>query len=272
MTPIDPSWFKIDLQSALPLYFQIKQNLLELVESKKIVPGDLLPAESEIGEYYGVSRLTVRQAIGELVHDGVLVRERGRGTFVAHPKTTKPVTLRTSGFSERIREAGQVPSSQVISYEVVPASARVAENLQIAEGELVYRLVRLRSVDGEPQIFETTHLPTAAFPGMEDIDFSKASLYSILAERFGCSVVAADEVFEPVLLTSYEAELLKAKAKSAALLLEIVAYDQNGNRVEYNKSIIRGDKVRILFHVRRQILNEQEARIQWASSENFNKG
>ncbi len=266
MAHIDKSWFKISPQSALPLYYQIKQNLLELVESSRFTAGDLLPAESEMGEYYGVSRLTVRQAVGELVRDGVLVRERGRGTFVARPKTTH-IMVRTSGFSERIKELGQTPSSKVLSCEVIPAIASVAENLHIAEGSPVYKLVRLRSVDGEPQLIETTHLPQAMFPNMEAVDFSQVSLYSTLAQRFDCLVTAADEVFEPVLVTSYEADLLGVKAKSAALLLEIIAYDQFGNRVEYNKSIIRGDKARLLFHVRRQIMNDQETRIQWTSSE-----
>lgn len=266
MAHIDKSWFKISPQSALPLYYQIKQNLLELVESSRFTAGDLLPAESEMGEYYGVSRLTVRQAVGELVRDGVLVRERGRGTFVARPKTTH-IMVRTSGFSERIKELGQTPSSKVLSYEVIPATANVAENLHIADGSPVYKLVRLRSVDGEPQLIETTHLPQAMFPNMEAVDFSQVSLYSTLAQRFDCLVTAADEVFEPVLVTSYEADLLSVKAKSAALLLEIIAYDQFGNRVEYNKSIIRGDKARLLFHVRRQIMNDQETRIQWTSSE-----
>lgn len=266
MSPTNPSWFKINPQSALPLYYQIKQNLLELVESGKFAPGDLLPAESEMGEYYGVSRLTVRQAVGELVREGVLLRERGRGTFVASPKTTHAM-LRSSGFSERIRETGQTPSSRVLSYEVVPAPASVAEYLQIPEGAPVYKLTRLRSVNGEPQMIEITHLPRDRYPGMEDVDFSRASLYSTLAERFGCNVVAADEIFEPVLTTTYEAELLGTKVKSAALLLEVVAYDQDGSRVEYNKSIVRGDKARLLFHVRRQIMNDQETLIQWTTSE-----
>ncbi len=90
---------------------------------------------------------------------------------------------------------------------------------------------------------------------MEDVDFSRSSLYGTLAERYQCYVMSADEVFEPVLLTNYEASLLGTKPKSAALLLEIVAYDQNGNRVEYNKSIIR------------QFMNDEEQRIQWTSSE-----
>lgn len=266
MVQIDQSWFKIDPHSALPLYYQIKQNLQELVDSGKFSPGDLLPAEGEMGDYYGVSRLTVRQAVGELVREGVLVRERGRGTFVARPKTTHAM-VRTAGFSERIRDQGQVPSSRVLSYEIIPAPARIAEWLRQPEGAPIYKLVRLRSVDGEAQLIETTHLPQSSFPGMETVDFSKASLYSVLAERYDCLVTAADEVFEPVLVTKYEADLLGVKEKSVALLLEIVAYDQFENPVEYNKSIIRGDKARLLFHVRRQILNDQETRIQWTTQE-----
>ena len=118
-------------------------------------------------------------------------------------------------------EAGQIPSSQVLSYEIIPAPANVSENLQITEGLPVYKLVRLRSVEGAPQLIETTHLPQGRFLGIEHIDFSRASLYSTLADRFDCLVTSADEVFEPVLLTSYEANLLGMK--SAALLLEIVA-------------------------------------------------
>lgn len=270
MPNYDRSWFKINPQNALPLYCQIKQNLSELVSSGKFAPGDLLPAESEMGEFYGVTRLTVRQAVGELVHEGILVRERGRGTFVARPKTTHKMVY-TAGFGERIRGTGQTPSTRVLSFEIIPASDCVAENLKIAAGDLVYRLARLRSVDGEPHMIETTHLIKNRYPGLEDVDFSQESLYHTLAERYQCLVVSADEFFEPVLLNKYEADLLGAKIKTPALLLEIIAFDQNGNRVEYNKSIIRGDKARLLFQVRRQIMNDQEFRVQWASSEVSNK-
>lgn len=264
MSGFDRSWFKIDAHSKAPLYYQIKLNLHELIDSGRFAPGDMLPAESELGEYYGVNRLTVRQAVGELVSEGLLRRERGRGTFVSPPKTTHAM-LRTAGFSERMRDEGRRPSNQVISFSVIPASARVAEQLHIEPGAHVYQLTRLRSADGEPQMLETTHLPYAMFPGLESVDFGHESLYSTLDNRFGCRVLAADMVFEPLLLTGYEAELLKTKANTAAQLLELVAYDQHGARVEYNRSIVRGDKARLLFHVRRQIWNEQESMIEWVS-------
>ncbi|MFN8485219.1 MAG: GntR family transcriptional regulator [Anaerolineae bacterium] len=264
MPQYERSWFKLDSHSKAPLYYQIKANLHELIDSGRLAPGDLLPAESELGEYYGVNRLTVRQAVGELVSEGLLRRERGRGTFVCPPKTTHAM-LRSAGFSERMRDEGRQPSNQVISFEVVPASAKVAEQLQIEPGALVYQLTRLRLADDEPQMLETAYLPHGRFAGMETLDFGKASLYSTLDRRFGCRVIAADMVFEPILLTGYEAELLRTKPNTPAQLLELVAYDQNGDRVEYNKSIMRGDKARLLFHVRRQIWNEQETMIEWLS-------
>lgn len=264
MSQLDRSWFKIDAQSKAPLYYEIKRNLHELIDSGKLSPGDLLPGESELGQCYGVNRLTVRQAVGELVNEGLLRRERGRGTFVCPPKPTHAM-LRTTGFSERMREEGRQPSSQVLKFAVVEASAKIAGLLHLEPGAQVYELSRLRVADGKPQLLETTHLPYALFPGLEDVDFGRESLYSMLDSRFGCRIIAADMVFEPILLTRYEAQLFKAKPNTPAQLLELVAYNQHGVRVEYNKSIVRGDAARLLFHVRRQIWNEQESMIEWIS-------
>lgn len=269
-TNFDPKWFKLDPHSVTPLYYQIKQNLQELVDSGTFQPGQLLPAEGEMGQYYGVSRLTVRQAVGELVREGILRRERGVGTFVCSPKMTHSM-LRTAGFSERMRDAGHIPSSQVLSFEVVPAPAKIAERLGLDPTDLVYKLSRLRCADGEPHMIETTFFSHNRFPGLEQMDFSQASLYSTLAERFDCLVVAADEVFEPVILNNYEMDLLKTKPNTPGLLLEVVAYDQDNFLVEYTKSVVRGDKARMLFHVKRRIWQDQETRIEWIASEALKK-
>lgn len=267
----DPKWFKIDPHSMAPLYYQIKQNLQELVESGAFQPGHLLPAEGEMGEYYGVSRLTVRQAVGELVREGLLRRERGVGTFVCSPKMTHSM-LRTAGFSERMREAGHTPSSQVLGFEVIGAPSQIAARLRLQVDEPIYKLSRLRCADGEPHMIETTYFSQTRFPGMEQVDFSQTSLYSTLAQRFNCLMVAADEVFEPVILRRHEMELLKTKPNTPGLLLDVVAYDQDNTPVEYTRSIVRGDKARMLFHVRRQIWQDQETRIEWISSEALKKG
>lgn len=251
-TRIDPSIFTIDPASVVPLYHQIKQNLRELIENEVLPADHCLPAERELAEYYGVNRLTVRQALTELVSEGMLRRQRGIGTFVAGPKLTQ-VMARVMGFSERVQEAGRRPSSRLISLEVIPAPAMVARNLNLDIHTPVYKLVRLRCSDEEAVMLETAFLPEARFPDLERIDFAKASLYHVLAERFDCLIVEADETLEPVIMTGYEVEMLQAEAGTPGLLVETVAYDQHGAAVEFGKSVVRGDKSRYYFRIKTQV-------------------
>jgi len=240
--------FTIDPQSPLPLYYQIKQNLLDIVTNGKFGPGDMLPSENEMGEFYGVTRLTVRQAVGELVSEGILVRERGKGTFVAQKKMTH-VMDRADGFTERIRKTGHKPSTIVVSCEVIPALTEFAEHLQISPDEFIYKLVRIRCIDDEPNMIQTSYLSKSKFPGLDEVDYSSHSLYSELEQRFGTLIVDLARVFEPVLLSKKDALLLSAKPGSPALLMEVYAYDQYGQRVEFTQSLVRGDKSRIAINV-----------------------
>ncbi len=244
--------FTIDPNSVVPLYHQIKQNLRELIENEILPVGQLLPSERDLGEHYGVNRLTVRQAMTELVSEGMLRRQRGVGTFVSVPKLTQMMG-RVTGFSERIREVGRKPSSQVVSIETVPASAIVARSLNLKPNAPVYKLVRLRYADEEAVMLETVFLSKARFPDFKRIDFSEESLYQVLAERFNCRIVEADETLEPVIMTDYEVEILDAEPGTPGLLAETVAYDQNGVAVEFGKSIVRGDKSRFYFRIKTHI-------------------
>ncbi len=246
---LDPKVFLVDARSITPLYYQIKQNLRDLIEGQVLRVDQLLPSERELGAYYGVSRLTVRQAIGELVHEGLLRRERGVGTFVAHPKLTQALG-RVVGFSERVRQAGHVPSSRVLALEVLPAPAALARRLYVDEGAPLYKLVRLRCSDGEPVMLETAYLAQARFPGLENVNLAEASLYDTLATLFNCWVVEAEETLEPVIMNSYEVAMLGAEANTPGLLVEVLSFDQQGQVVEVGKSIVRGDKSRYLFHIR----------------------
>ncbi|MCP4167920.1 MAG: GntR family transcriptional regulator [Chloroflexi bacterium] len=244
--------FTIDSTSVIPIYHQIKQNLRELIENEVLPAGQLLPSERDLGEYYGVNRLTVRQAVTELVSEGILRRQRGVGTFVATPKLTQ-IMGRVTGFSERIREVGRKPSSRVISLEVVPAPTVVARSLKQEPATLVYKLVRLRCADDEPVMLETAYLPQARFPNLKQVDFSEESLYQVLAQKFNCRIVEADETLEPVIMTDYEVEMLEAEPVTPGLLIETVAYNQNGVAVEFGKSVVRGDKSRFYYRIKTKV-------------------
>jgi GntR family transcriptional regulator len=249
---ISPTVFIIDPASVVPLYHQIKQNLRELIENEVLPVGQSLPSERELAERYGVNRLTVRQALTELVSEGMLRRQRGIGTFVAGPKLTQ-VMARVMGFSERIQEAGRAPSSRVLSLEIVSAPAMIARYLNLEPGAPMYKLVRLRCADEEPVMLETAFLLQARFPELTSFDFARESLYRLLAEQFDCRVVEAEETLEPVIMTAYEVEMLQAEAGTPGLLVETVAYDQYGAAVEFGKSVVRGDKSRFYFRIKTQV-------------------
>jgi GntR family transcriptional regulator len=249
---IDPKLFNIDGRSFIPLYHQIKQNLRELIENKNIAGGQLLPSERELANYYGVNRLTLRQAVTDLVREGALKRQRGIGTFVAEPKLTQSIGWMV-GFSDRIREAGGIPSSRVILIEVQPAINSVAYRLKAKSASQVVKLVRLRLADGEPVMLETSYLLKDRFVGIEAMDFSQNSLYKVMAEKYGVVITEVDEALEPVIMTPYELEQLQAQPGTPGMLVEATAYNQQESPIEFSKSIVRGDKARFFFHIKRNI-------------------
>ncbi|MCS7222865.1 MAG: GntR family transcriptional regulator [Anaerolineae bacterium] len=240
---------RIDHSSAVPLYHQIKENLRDLIESGELKPGMMLPSERELAERYAVSRLTVRQAISELARDGLLIRQHGIGTFVAPPKLSQAQPMALS-FTQRMIQAGRTPASRVLACEIVPATRSVARRLQIEPETPVLRLSRLRLADGQPVMLETTHLPAERFPGLEHENFHAQSLYAVLSARYGIIIAEAEQSLEPVALSPYEAAQLGAPEGAPAMLVEVVAFSQEGWPVEYSRAIVRGDTSRYVFRLR----------------------
>src|SRR5579884_2027130 len=136
-------------KSPLPRYYQLKEIMREKIRSGEWKPGDLIPSERELGETYGISRMTARQAITELVNEGVFYREQGKGTFVTRNKITQQLMTLT-GFTEDISARGQHPSTKVLSAGMDVADAETAERLRIQPNDPIFCLQRLRLADGEP--------------------------------------------------------------------------------------------------------------------------
>src|SRR2546430_3827104 len=140
-------------KSPLPRYYQLKEIMREKISSGEWQPGDLIPSERELGEQYGISRMTARQAITELVNEGLFYREQGKGTFVSRHKITQQL-IRLTGFTEDIKARGQRPCTKVISAQMFAADETTAEKLRIDPGTLIFRLQRLRLADDEPLAIE----------------------------------------------------------------------------------------------------------------------
>ncbi len=246
---IDKHHFYADPNRPTPLYYQIQENLVELITLELLKPGDMLPSERELCRLYGVSRLTVRQAIEPLVMRGLLKRQHGVGTFVAEQPRTGSFAPTVMGFSQRMREAGAKPSSRLLEKAIVTAPPLVYHRLDLRADAQVVRLRRVRLVDDEPLMVETSYLPLARFPGLLEQDLGSQSLYRVLETAYNTAIAEADQTLEPTVLNEHEAELLGVAAGMPAMLVQIIAYTGDHQPVEFSKSVVRGDRCRFYFRV-----------------------
>lgn len=233
----------LDHESFIPLYHQLKEIIEEKIGSSEWKTGDKISSENELRKMYNISRNTVQKALDELVQEGVLQRQQGKGTFVSKPKIEQPLTGFYS-FSKVIANQGMKAKDVILDLEIKSAEYKIAKKLQISQGEDVIALQRLRSANNEPIILETSYLPKSIVTELSREDLAEFSLYDLLEEKFGVIVIKAKETFEPVLIRSYEEEFLDVKAGTPGLLLDRVAYDKDGRIVEYCRSIVRGDRCR----------------------------
>jgi GntR family transcriptional regulator len=247
----DKEIFKIDPHSKLPLYDQIERNLRDLIINGKLNPGEMVPSEWELVELYGVSRLTVRRALDELVRQNWLERKHGVGTYVRQP-TTASISASKLSFTEQMRSIGRKPSSKLVSQKTISATAKIARLLRIQEAEAIIEITRVRLADDEPILLETNCLSLERFPLLANSSWDEnESLYQILSDEYGVNVMGLDHTLKPVLLTETEAHYLQAKAGTPAILSEIVAFTKNGTPVEYVWSVSNGEKSEFYFHFQR---------------------
>jgi GntR family transcriptional regulator len=225
----------------LPLYRRIQADLRDRIGSGDLPPGSQLETEQELMARYDVSRATVRQALAGLVADGLVEIRRGLGTYVRKAA----MEHRLGGFysySREIERHGMRPGTQVRSLSVEEAGARVAAALGVSRGTPVVALGRIRLADDEPLVSETSYLPAARFPGLEDVDFTRHRLYDTLTVAYGVRPVRARESFEPVLMGPDEAAILGGAPGDPALRVERTTFDAEGRVIEYCRSTLRADR------------------------------
>ncbi|MCS6828222.1 MAG: GntR family transcriptional regulator [Caldilinea sp.] len=234
----------IDHFSPIPYYIQIKNIIRDLIEHGEWKAGDSLPSELELCQIFGVSRTVIRQALQELTYEGLLVRERGRGTFVAEPKLSESLVQRLTGFYQDMADRGHPPITQVLMQELVPAGPKIAAYLQVEAGAPLIRLDRLRFVKGEPIVLVSTFLPHHLCPQVMHADFTRQSLYVFLERECGLFIVRGRRFIEAVTANEYEARLLGVTKGAPLLKLESVSYLEDGKPIEYYYAFHRADRSR----------------------------
>jgi GntR family transcriptional regulator len=233
----------IDRKSPIPYYVQLKHALSDEIESGNWKPGDRLPSEPELCQKYGVSRTVVRQALGEMTHEGLVVREKGRGTFVTEPKIrSRSLVHSLVGFYEDMAERGYPPITDVLEQSIEPASPKLATSLEIDPMTPVIKLVRLRYVQDEPIVLVSSYLPYDLCPTLVNADLTNQSLYTFLKQEYGLSVARGRRTIDAVLATEREAELLQIEKGAPLLRLDSVSYMQDGRPLEYFNGLWRSDR------------------------------
>lgn len=238
----------MDQEAQPPLYSRLKQALKAAIAAGEYRTHQPIPSERELSVTYGMSRMTVRHALNDLVGEGALYRVRGRGTFVAEPKIYQALG-RVTSFTEDMRARGMVPGARQLKSEVVPAPVECQQALGLTATAPVLRVRRLRTADGEPMAVETVHLPLERFPGLADVDLAAHSLYRLLEERYGVRLARAQQTIEPAAANARDARHLGVPEGSLLLALERVTFDQEGCGVEYVRSLYRGDRYKFVVEL-----------------------
>ena len=233
-------------QPGITAHAQIEDWLADEIAAGQLTPGDRLPTEHDLAAWLGVSRMTLRHALSELSQRGLVTRTvgRGGGTFVAEPKLEQDLTT-LAGFSEQLRRRGKVASARVLAATHIPASPAAAAALELAEGDAVHDVRRIRLADGKPIVIEHSQFPAALFPDLLDCRLD-GSLYELLADRYGQRPHRAKESLEPVVAGVREAEALEVDEGAPLMLVERTAYSQAGQPLEYARDLFRGDRTRVV--------------------------
>jgi GntR family transcriptional regulator len=227
--------------SQTPFYRQLYDILRDELAAGMWRPGDRMPSETELIEQYGVSRITVRQALDMLVKDGWIYRRRGQGTFAARPTIEQGLT-RIISFTEDMQQRGLTPGTNVLASRLEAATDSIAVWLNISPGSELAVLERLRLADGEPMSLEISHLVHRLCPGILEGDYAQTPLHEALRDRADIRLVRANQSIRAIAATKELAEILSVPSRSPLFYIQRVSYSQFGLPVEYLQIYHRGDR------------------------------
>ncbi len=235
--------FELDQTSIVPLYKQLKDKIKESILDGTLKPNQKIPSELELSQTYKISRITVRNAISELVDEDLLEKKQGKGTFVRTPK----IDVRSPNFTMMCLNNHKVPSSKIIKVVLKPASERDIKELNLSQGDKVIYLLRLLFADGEPVMVEHNFLPER-FSLLLDTDLSDMSLYAFLREKYGVRFGAASKSIEIAMPTELEAELLKIPASTPLMMIREIVYSTPGDEpLHRTKQYLLGDRFKYVI-------------------------
>jgi GntR family transcriptional regulator len=245
----------IDKDLPIPYHYQLRELLRDEITSGHWEVGERMPSERELCDAFNLSRTTVREAIDALVSEGLLRREKGRGTFVAEPKIREMWLKEPDSFTDSMLEQGYQIETQVLNLTVIPSPQKVARELRLRSGEPVIVLDRLRLILQEPILVVTGYIPEKFCPNLVNEDFTHYSLYHVLGEKYNIRIARARRMVEAVAATNLEASLLNIRQGAPLLLIESTSYLEDGTPIEYFKARHRGDRTSFEIDSFKQVIS-----------------
>ncbi|WP_156291238.1 GntR family transcriptional regulator [Oceanobacillus salinisoli] len=240
----------IDKNSPIPIYYQLEEEIKRMIQDE-LSPGDLLPSEREYAEKYDISRMTVRQAITNIAKEGLIYRQKGRGTFVAEKKFEQDLSG-LSSFSEDMRNRGMVPSNKLLSFKVISNDPHVASILKTEPNAEIYEVIRVRLANEEPVALETIYTPKKLVGELQEPDLS-ISFYKYIEQKLQLKITYGQQTIEASLANQEETKHLHIKKGDPVLVMQRISYLENDQEtpIEYVKSTYRSDKYKFKMQLKR---------------------
>lgn len=233
---------KVDKNKIIPLYYQISQILEKMITKGKIKPGEKLPSEEVLANEFEVSRPTVNKAISLLIRKSLVFQERGKGTFVREKEVKLTLMEELASFGETFKKQNISFHTEVLTLRKEKANKDIADRLEKKKGDIVVYLKRLRYVEKEPILLSESYLPSGFFPGLENEDFTKNSLYSLLEKKYNVPVIKTERYVRAIKALDEESHFFEIPIGEPVIQLEGVAFSTKNLKVEYFNTILRGDK------------------------------
>ncbi len=240
---------QLRLDSAEPLYIQLKTILASQINRGELRPHEKLPSERELCREFGISRMTVRHALTAMTQAGLVYTQPGKGAFVADPRLSLDLRVSLAGFSGDVVRSGATPSSVVLDACLCQATPELVTALHVTEGEELARIKRLRRVDNVPLAVQTAYLPHRLCPNLLQYDLATQSLIRILGKEYGLRLVRAEQTARAVLASAEDRDLLGLVDPAPVMSTERTTYLDTGEVIEFSLGTFCGDWYRLKFEL-----------------------
>lgn len=230
----------LDKDSSTPIYIQLEEALKKKIKKREYVPGESLPTERELTELFGVSRMTIRHVISNLVNKGILYRIPGKGAYVSKEVIQKKLEIES--FSDDMIKRGLIPGSKVVQFEKISPNDEIKEKLSLDNEENVYFLYRIRFANNEPMAIEYCYLPEKYFHNITKYNMENCSLYSIMKEEYGVQFYYMKQSVKAEGLSKKDAEMLLGKSKGVGLISDRLICNIESIPIEYTKTIYNSER------------------------------